>query len=109
MKIVNYRSQQHIPTARCIALFDIEDVDFAYDGIIYGKGAYRNWELKRAKNGGFFVGSRYAYLDDTDPNHHIHHSFVELPLAIRKQFNNAVLEMLKPFSEELKNVAPSAS
>lgn len=102
MKIINYRSQEHIPSARSIAIFDIEDVDFVYDGIIYGKGAYRNWELKRAKNGGFFVGSRYAYLNDSDPNHPVHHSHVELPLAIRKQFNGVILDLLRSHCPELK-------
>lgn len=103
MKITNYRPQT--PNDKVVAIFDIEDVECSFDGIIYFGMAYRNWELRRnQKSKGLFVTSKWAYAEETpDPNKKIHHNYVELPAEVKKAFNAKVLDMLKDSCDELKS------
>lgn len=109
MKIVNYRIQAANP--KVLAVFDLEEVPMSWKGKIYQNGAYRNWELRRNQNNkGLYVSSHWAYVEQAaDPSSKpVHHTYVELPPEIKREFMAEVQEMLKPYCEELKG-GPSDS
>ncbi len=106
MKIINYRPQETTTTAKVVAIFDIEDLEYVFDNSIYHGMAYRNWELRRnLKTGGLFVTSKWAYADESDPVKRIHHNYIEIPVEMRKAFNEKLLELLKEFCPELKDAS----
>jgi hypothetical protein len=102
MKIVNYRPIQN-SQYKVIALFDIEEVEMAFDGKIYNDGAYRNWEVRQKRDGnGFYVSPRYAYQEEINGKK-LNRMTVEPPPAIRKMFFDSIISLLIELRPELSS------
>lgn len=103
MKITNFRKPDERSKAFVLAIFDIEDVEMVWDGIIYQDGAYRNWEIKSAKGqrGGYYVSAKWVATDESDPAKKTYRYAVELPTSMKKQFTDRVMELLKPYADRI--------
>ena len=105
MKITNFREPPPNSKAFVLGIFDIEDVDFTWDGIIYNGGAFRNWEIKAAKghSGSYYVSAKWVATDESDPAKKVYRYAIELPEGMKRQFNAQVMELLKPYADRIKN------
>ncbi len=102
MKIANFKQSLDSKKEYLLATFDIEEVEMAWNGKIDCTGIYRNWEMKLTKKGSYFVTSKCAYVDKSDPMKMKFFNHVELPESFKKEFNAQVMELLKPYSEQIK-------